>query len=177
MIWLCYVINCNLQKKYIDITRVLKKHLAAWFSKATGALTHWGRVTHICVGTNTNIGSDNGLSPGRRQSIIWTNDGILLIGPLGTNFSDIFIEILAFSLKKMRLKVSSAKWRPFCLGLNVLTHIAKICKLRKFAFLYDVISQLHTSTIAYRQWIFNNTSRHEYMYIYYGWEVLPRMTS
>ena len=45
-------------------------------------LTHWGRVTHICVDTNTNIGSDNGLSPGRRQAIIWTNAGILLIRTL-----------------------------------------------------------------------------------------------
>ena len=52
-------------------------------------LTHWGRVTHICVGNLTIIGSDNGLSPGRRQAIIWTNAGILLIGPLGTNFSEI----------------------------------------------------------------------------------------
>ena len=41
-------------------------------------LTHWGRVTHICVGNLTIIGSDNGLSPGRRQAIIWTNVGILL---------------------------------------------------------------------------------------------------
>ena len=41
----------------------------------------WGRVTHICVGKLTIIVSDNGLSPGRRQAIIWTNAGILLIGP------------------------------------------------------------------------------------------------
>ena len=34
------------------------------------------------------MGSDNSLSPGRRQAIIWTNAGILLIGPLGINFSD-----------------------------------------------------------------------------------------
>ena len=79
-------------------------------------LTHWGRVTHIL----TIIGSDNGLSPDRRQAIIWTNAGLLLIGPLGTNFSEILIEILTFSFKKMRLKVSSAKRRPFCPGLNVL---------------------------------------------------------
>ena len=84
-------------------------------------LTHWGRVTHICVSKRTIIGSDNGLSPSRRQAIIWTNAGILLIGPSGTNFSEILIEIITFSLKKMRLKVSSAKWRPCCLGLNVLT--------------------------------------------------------
>ena len=33
-------------------------------------LTHWGRVTHICVGKLTTIGTDNGLSPERRQTII-----------------------------------------------------------------------------------------------------------
>ena len=83
-------------------------------------LTHWGRATHICVSKLTIIASDNGLSPGRRQAIIWNNAGILSIGPLGTNFSEILIEILTFSFTKMRLKVSSAKWRPFCLGLNML---------------------------------------------------------
>ena len=77
-------------------------------------------MTHICVVKLTSIGSDNGLSPRRRQAIIWTNAGILLIGPLGTNFSEISIKILTFSYTKMRLKVSSAKWRPVCLGLNVL---------------------------------------------------------
>ena len=56
-------------------------------------LTQWGRVTHICVGNLTIIGPDNGLLPGRRQAIFWTNAGILLIGPLGTNFSEIFILI------------------------------------------------------------------------------------
>ena len=83
-------------------------------------LTHWGRVTHICVGTNTNIGSDNGLSPGRRQVIIWTNAGIFLIGTLETNLNEILIEIRAFSFTKIDLKMSSVKWRPFCLGLNEL---------------------------------------------------------
>ena len=77
-------------------------------------------VTHICVGKLTNIGSDNGLSPGRRQAIIWTNAGTLLIGPLGTYLSEIWIEILTFSFKKMHLKMSCAKWRPFCLRLNEL---------------------------------------------------------
>ena len=83
-------------------------------------LTHWGRGTHICVVKLTIIGSDNDLSPGRRQTIIWTNARILLIGPLGTNFSEILIEIQTFSFKKMHLKMSSAKWRPFYLGLIVL---------------------------------------------------------
>ena len=83
-------------------------------------LTHWGRVTHLCVSKLTSIASDNGLSPGRRQAIIWNNAGILLIGPLWTNFSEILIEIHTFSLKKIRLKLSSVKRRPFSLGLNEL---------------------------------------------------------
>ena len=72
----------------------------SWFS-----LTHWGRVMHICVVELTVIGSDNGLSPGRRQAIIWTNAGILLIEPLGTNFSEILIGIEIFSCAwKCRLR-------------------------------------------------------------------------
>ena len=90
------------------------------------SLTNWDRVTHICVSKLTIIGSDNSLSPDRRQAIIWTNVGLLLIGALGTNFSEILIEILTFSFKKMRLKVSSAKWRPFCLGLNVLNGVTEL---------------------------------------------------
>ena len=77
-------------------------------------------MTHIWVNKLTIIGSDNGLSPGRRQAFIWTNAGILLIGPLGTNFSEILIENWTFSFKKMHLKMSSTKRRPSCLGLNVL---------------------------------------------------------
>ena len=77
-------------------------------------------MTHICVSKLKITGSDNGLSPGWCQAIIWTNAGILLIQTWGTNFSEILSEIHAFSFKKMHLKMSSAKWRPFCLGLNVL---------------------------------------------------------
>ena len=77
-------------------------------------------MTHISVSTLIIIGSDNGLSPDRRQAIIWTNAGILLIGPLGTNFSEILIEIYTFSFRKMHLKMPFRKWRPFCLGLDVL---------------------------------------------------------
>ena len=82
--------------------------------------THWGGVTYICVGKLTIIGSGNGLSPERRQAIIWTNAGILLIAPLGENFNEISIEIHGFSLTKIHLKMSSGKCWSFCLGLNVL---------------------------------------------------------
>ena len=94
-----------------------------WFTAGVGEiffpLTHWGWVIHICVSKVTIIVSDNGLSPGRRQAIIWNNAGILLTGPLGTNFTGILIEIHTFSFKKMHLNMSSGKWPPFCLSLNV----------------------------------------------------------
>ena len=59
------------------------------------------------------IGLDNGLSPVRRQAVIWTNSGLLSIGRLRTNFSEIWIGILPFSFWKIHLKMSSAKM-PFC---------------------------------------------------------------
>ena len=85
-------------------------------------LTHWGRVTHICVGKLIIIGSDNGLSPDRRQAILWTNARLLSMGPLRTYFNENLIKIQQFSLKKMHVKMSSAKWRPSGLGLNVLRY-------------------------------------------------------
>ena len=101
-------------------------------------LTHWGQVTHTCISKLTILGSDNGLSPGWRQAIIWTNTGILLIKPFGTNFSEILIEIHTFSFKKMHLKLLSAKWRPFCLGLNVLSRAYQV----GFSYLHNVISYI-----------------------------------
>ena len=119
-----YIIAClacaNLLPWQIAEYKHHPRYTLDWFHRE---LTHWGRVTHICFGNLTIIGSDNGLSPGRRQAIIWTSAGILLIGPLGTNFSEVLIGIHTFSLKKMHLKMSSAKWRPFCLVLNVLSNV------------------------------------------------------
>ena len=53
-------------------------------------------MAHIYVSKQTTIGSDNGLSPGQRQAIIWTNARILLIGPLGTKFNEILIKSHTF---------------------------------------------------------------------------------
>ena len=94
-------------------------------------LTHWDRVTHICVGELTMIGSDDSMSPARRQAIIWTNAGLLLIRPMGTNFGETLIKIYIFSFKKMHSKMSSGNWRPFCLGLNVLSHCGHCYLTRK----------------------------------------------
>ena len=59
----------------------------------TDSIIQWGRVAHISTGKLTVIGSDNVLSSGHRQAIIWTNVVKLQIGPLGTNFSEILIGI------------------------------------------------------------------------------------
>ena len=80
-------------------------------------VTHWGWVTHICNHKITIIGSENGLSPDRCQATVLTSTAILLIGPLRTIFSEISTENHRFSSKKMDLKMSSAKCRPFCGGL------------------------------------------------------------
>ena len=87
-------------------------------------VTHWGRVTHICVGKLTIIGSDNSFSPGRRQAIIWTNAGILLIEPLGTNLRNfnrnwnIFIQENAF--ENIVCEMASILSRPQCGPLLLL---------------------------------------------------------
>ena len=56
------------------------------------------------ISKQTTIDSDKGLSPGRRQAIIWTNVGMFSTGPLGTNISEILIDIYRFWFKKMYLK-------------------------------------------------------------------------
>ena len=77
-------------------------------------------LTHICVSQLAIIGSDNGFSSGRRQTITWINTDFLSIGPLETNFGVVGIEIQNFSFMKMHSKMSCAKWRPFCVGLKML---------------------------------------------------------
>ena len=129
-----------------------------WWERLTFLLNLWGRATHICVSKLTIIASDNGLSPGRRQAIIWSNAEILLIGLLGTDFGDILIEILIFPFTKMRLKVSSAKWRPFYLGLNVLK--SSFPNGRFLSWPYDSLPGLHSKQVTghYRKWPFHITS-------------------
>ena len=106
---------------YTDTNRILnRKSVLVKWNEALGlrAFLWQTCLTHICVNKLTIIGSDHGLSHGRRQAIIWTR--ILLIRTLETNFSEILSEIHSFSFKKMYLKMSSAKWRLFRLCLNAL---------------------------------------------------------
>ena len=116
---------------------------------------------YMCVYNLTMIGSDNGLSPDRRQAINWTNAGILLNGTLRTNFSEFLIQILPFLFKKMHLKVSSAKCRPFCLGLNVITDqgldILMMREVNNFFIFFnsvvsfDLIITIHCTLVTWHQ--------------------------
>ena len=76
------------------------------------------------VSKQTTTGSDNGLSPGRRQAIIWIIAGILLFGPSGTNFSEILIAIHTFSFKKTfeNFICKCNTWWHNGYGFNYITH-------------------------------------------------------
>ena len=65
----------------------------AWKSVQSFFLTHQHQVAHICGSKLGCHCSDDGLSPDRRSSIIWTNADVLLIGSLVANFIEIWIKI------------------------------------------------------------------------------------
>ena len=135
----------------------MQKHLCFCISQCTNtqmsnppyihttdrSLTHRGWVAHLCVNRLTIIGSDNGLSSDRRRAIIWTNVVILLIGFLETNFSEILIEI-HFLYRIMHLKMSSGKWWPFCLGLNMLIETSTHSPKYYFAYRYASHYVIHS---------------------------------
>ena len=66
-------------------------------------------VWRIYASVAYDISGLDGLSPVRWQAITWTNAGLLIIGPLVTNFNEIWIEIETVSFGKIQLKISSAK--------------------------------------------------------------------
>ena len=88
--------------------------------------SHRGRVTHMCIGNITRITSDNVLPPGRQPSHYLNQCWNVVNWTLRNELKWILIEIQTFSFKIMHMKMSSAKWRPFYLGLNALTH--SMCK-------------------------------------------------
>ena len=90
-----------------------------WKHNATtdrSALTHWGRMSHIC------------------HKFVWTiacrllaakplSDPMLIycrLDPSEQTSGELLLDIHIFSFRGIRLIISSAKWLPFCLGLNVL---------------------------------------------------------
>ena len=87
--------------------------------------------TCVCVSKSAIIKSGNDLLPIWHQAITWPSAELLSIWPLEINFSQILTKIQTFSFKKMPVKMSSGKWRPFCPSLNVLNgvHSAAITRL------------------------------------------------
>ena len=77
------------------------------------ALTHCNLVTPYGVKNLGNFGPDSALSLIRYRVITWNNRDILLIGPIGTNCSDIPIKLPTLSFKKMHFKRSAAKYQPY----------------------------------------------------------------
>ena len=73
------------------------------------------RLFRIIFQMTAIIVPDNGLSPVWRKANIWNIDGWSFIRPFGKKVS-----MYSFLLKNMNLKISSAKWWPLCLGLNVV---------------------------------------------------------
>ena len=112
-------------------------------------LTHLPLCRIYASVNRVSIGLDNGLSPIRRQAINWTNAGLLSIEALGTNLTEIWIEIVTFSFKKMRFKMSIAKMAAiFSRGTWVNQHISDIvgCRVSKIFAMRNMITLvLHES--------------------------------
>ena len=91
-------------------------------------LTNWGRVTHICVDNLTVIGSENGLSPGRRQASIWNQCWNIVNWTLGNKLqwkfnqnSNIFIQENVF--ENVVCEMAFILSRPQCVKQTMLEEV------------------------------------------------------
>ena len=135
-------------------------------------------MTHLCVSKTYNIASDNGLSPKRHQAIILNNVAILSIRPKRTYFSEVLFKLRKFSLKKKDLKMPSAKWRQFCIGLNVLTNLycmrcCAVCSVKySVGFLWNAnvlqyTGNMQCNTVTYKTLKYMAFFiKHEYIYAF-----------
>ena len=89
------------------------------------SLTHWGWVTHVCVGKQGHHWFRYGLLPVRLKAIIWTNAGKKLMWLVGTRpmgkLIVIWIKTQPFlTTLNLTLKTSSCRMAAICLSINVL---------------------------------------------------------
>ena len=105
------------------------------------------------------IGSGNGLSPAQCHAITWSNAYSLSIGPLETNFGDIWIELQNFLFVKMHLKMLSVKWWPFCSGGRWVNSLNpgkmpsnNLVNTGLDDGSYACASSLHETMLTYHQW-------------------------
>ena len=107
------------------------------------SLTHRSRVPHICVSKLNIIGSDNGLSPGQHQPIIWTNARILLTWPSGTTSEKCqskFIYLVPFSRHNNTVAVTVGhRWKE-CLQFGGGTEKQNLLIFLMFMFATNTIS-------------------------------------
>ena len=104
-------------------------------------LTHWGRVTHICVSKHYTICSDNGLSPRRRQAIIWTN--AFFRWNLTRNLY-IFTQENAF--ENVVRKLTAILSRPQCVKkytYKTYCHLPKCRWVKQQSFRYKTVNTCH----------------------------------
>ena len=124
-------------------------------------LSHWGRVTHVCVRNLICSGPDNGLSPGRCQAIIWTNVGILLIGPIGTKFnfnrnSNNFLEGNAF---EHVCEMAVILFRPQCVNVfnrRIHNNCISVTIIPSFTSCIFSFAVLHQPVILLRSGVYTN---------------------
>ena len=67
-----------------------------WVWDISGILLHFHSLGMYLLQASLNwviIGPGNGFVPNRHKAITWTNDDFLSIGPLGTYFSKIWVEV------------------------------------------------------------------------------------
>ena len=114
-VYYCYLVWCMLHRTLFQG----RPHILynCFEHEKYEVLTHWRRVTHTCVSTLTITGLDYCLTPGRRQVIVWTNAGTVLILPLG-NINGMLIEMQPFCWRKCTWKYRirngvSFSWRQY----------------------------------------------------------------
>ena len=112
ILWFSHV--CGVALK--DMDRIFHCQKPTTYMK-TVCLTHCGWVTHISIRNYTTINLGNGLWPVLHQAVIWTIAGLMLTGPFGTNFCEIFIKIKLFPYKKSIWKWDLQKQFHFCPSL------------------------------------------------------------
>ena len=106
------------------------------------------------------------ISSVRRHAIIWTNAGMLLFRPLGTNFSEILIEIHTFSFKKMHLKMSSGKWvailsRLQCVNVCISNLMCSLCIL-VFVYILNIVDDFVSVINKSLTWAYTNELLQKY---------------
>ena len=140
-----------LKRKPCEMSFIRNNHFRAYFANSFTIIIQIRCKFYFALTQNLKK-----LSPQISQMLLWyvqsfvaiwwtapshylNHAGILLIGRLGTNLIELLIKIHTFSFKKMHLNLSSAKWRPCCLGLNLF--IIPSCQILPYLAHITVLSQ------------------------------------